>query len=276
MNESENEFMNDASKSFIVSVGMKRHGKTFMMLQYLKHSLENNIFDHYFLVLPQYGQERDLAYQFLNNYKTKVTIYPRYSEVISKKLLLEMGRTHNFFAIDDATGELGNNFDDSLKKLVTCNEHGKCCAIWMCIHAGRRVLPPLARGMLNYLFLYYTTNQLMLKGFWEEYFSVRYRKFDDFLTVYNEAVERQIDNVGKVNAIMFSVGGNHEMIGITDWDLSKKKDFKILNTKKKGLKLQEVDPDKEKIMKSHRFAELKRELTQPKKPTGDFISNLFS
>lgn len=270
MDTPETEFLKDAHKSFIVSIGMKRHGKTYMMLQYLKYALENDLFDYYHLVLPQFGHERDGAYQFLNQYKNKVKVYDRYHKVISDKLLKDLGKQHNFFVIDDATGELGRNFDDSLTKLVTCNEHGLSCAIWMCIHAGKKVLPPLARGMLNYLFLYYTTNQVMLKGFWEEYFSKIYRTFDEFLNVYDAAVEREIEKAGKVNAIMFSVSGAHEMNGIVDWELNKKK-FDLKPNKNVKMKVQNIDAEKEKLLEKKAFLSKKLQIMDnAKKPKNSF------
>lgn len=213
-NEAEQAFLKDASKSFIISLGMKRQGKTFLMLRYIRWALAHREFDEYHLILPQFGQERDGAYQFLNGMKN-VFIYDKYHQVVCDRILKLMSDKHLFFCIDDASGELLQNFDTSITKLLTCNEHGKTCCVWFNIHSAKRVLPPIGRQMLNYLFLYNVDDGLLLKGIWEERFSRIFRKFDEFLQVYDQAMQTE------KNAIMYALSKKHEMEGICNWDLIK-------------------------------------------------------
>ena len=211
--EEEIEFLEDSTKSFIISLGMKRQGKTFLLLKYLQWALLNGKYEEYHLILPQFGHERDGAYQFLVDMKN-VFIYDKYHQVVCDKMLTKMQSKHIFFCIDDATGELLQNFDTSMTKLLTCNEHGKSACIWICIHSAKRVLPPLARQMLNYFFLYKVNNVGLLKGLWEEYFSLLYRNFESFLQVYQEAMAKK-----DKNAIMFALSDKHDLEGISDWML---------------------------------------------------------
>lgn len=229
---SEEAFLEDSPKSFIISLGMKRQGKTFLLLKYLSWAMLNNKFEEYHLILPQFGNERDGAYQFLVNMKN-VFIYDKYHQVVCDKILSIMKKKHIMFAIDDATGELLQNFDTSMTRLLTCNEHGKSCCIWICIHSAKRVLPPLARQMLNYLFLYKVTNAMLLKSLWEEYFSMQYDRFDEFKQIYLDAMETD------KNAIMFALSGQHELDGITSWSLINT-DYSSQFAKKKDNKKKEV------------------------------------
>ena len=252
--EAEQAFLEDAHQSVIISLGMKRHGKTYLMVQYLKHALVNNIYDEYHLVLPQFGQERDGAYQFLTACDPKrVFIYDKYNEILTEQVLSKKFTKHIFFAIDDATGELAGNMDQALNKLLTCNEHGKKCAIWMCVHGAKKVLSTLSRAMLNYLFLYYVTNAIMLKGLWEEYFSVLYPDWKEFLEIYKAAMTKEI-NGNQVNALLFSVRGKHEVESILDWKLTNEK-FPQLDaqpkTKKGKVKLNHIDPVEERFKKEY-------------------------
>ena len=256
--ESEREFLADAHKSFIISLGMKRHGKTYLMVQYLKYALVNDVFDEYHLILPQFGQERDEAYQFLTACDPKrVMIYDKYDEIISEKILKRMGEKHMFFAIDDATGELTNNMDQSLQKLVTCNEHGKHCAIWICVHGAKKVLTPLSRAMLNYLFLYYNTNAVMLKGIWEEYFSVLYPDYKEFLEIYKSVMSKEV-NGNQVNALLFSVKGKHELDSILDWEITTAK-YPELEAKPKKAKVKpnHIDSTEERFKRQFQLKQKK-------------------
>lgn len=211
----EQEFLKDSPKSFIISLGMKRQGKTYLMLKYMRYALQNNLFEEYHVILPQFGHERDGAYQWMQKpeYKKKIFIYDKYHQVVCDKILKILINKHIFFCIDDATGELLQNFDTSITKLITCNEHGKTCCVWFNIHSAKRILPPIARQMLNYLFLYGVDDGLLLKGIWEERFSRIYRKYDEFLNVYDEAMKTE------KNAIMYALSHHHEIEGIQNWEL---------------------------------------------------------
>lgn len=238
MKESEEHFLQDADKSFIVSLGLKRSGKTYLMLQYLKLSLQYDTFQEYHLVLPQFGFERDGAYQFLSEHKNKVFIYDRYHELITKKVLEEMKTKHLCFVVDDATGEFTQGgFDSYMSKLLTVNEHGKTCCVWLCIHGTRKVLPPLARAMLNYLFIYTNDDGPALKKIWEDRFSRLYPKFEDFAAVYDKAMS--MDH----NAIMYALNRHHELEGILDWDLTTMK-FKNV---KESTKIKPITIDERKV-----------------------------
>ena len=208
----EQEFLKDSPKCFIISLGMKRQGKTYLTIKYMRWAIQNNIFEEYHVILPQFGHERDGAYQWMKGNK-QIFIYDKYHQVVCDKILKIMQSKHIFFCIDDASGELLQNFDTSITKLLTCNEHGKTACVWFNIHSAKRVLPPIARQMLNYLFLYNVDDGLLLKGIWEERFSRIYRKYDEFLDVYDEAMRTD------KNAVMYALSKKHDVVGIKDWDL---------------------------------------------------------
>lgn len=226
--DSEQLFLEDSTKSFIISLGMKRQGKTFLLLKYVQWAIANKKFEEYHLILPQFGHERDHAYSFLENQKN-VYIYDKYHQVVCDKVLDIMRKKHIMFAIDDATGELLQNFDTSMTRLLTCNEHGKTCCVWICIHSAKRVLPPLARQMLNYFFLYKVNNVGLLKSLWEEYFSLLYRNFEEFLNIYKQAMTTE------KNAIMFALSDKHEFEGILKWNLLNTDYSNKLKPKKKAV-----------------------------------------
>ena len=276
MNESETGFIEEAPKSFIVSLGLKRSGKTFLMLQYLKYALTNDIFEEYHLVLPQYGHERDGAYQFLAQFKKNVFIYDAYHSLLAKKVLELIPKKHIMFVIDDATGEFtSGGFDSHMSKLLTVNEHGKTCCVWFCIHGTRKVLPPLARAMLNFLIVYTNDDGLALKAIWEDRFSRLYPRFQDFVEMYDKAMSRDH------NAIVYALNRHHELDGIVDWDLLKMKFPQFDKSPKGKIKVKSFDSQKEKMKEQVQHSiekhQMRAELQPKPNPVKDmsFLAKAF-
>ena len=82
----EEEFIENVNKSgFIISIGCKGGGKSFLMMAYLKHALYNKTFQHIHFVCPCYSGEQNNSYDFLKNQK-HVMIYKHYTEEVSKRV----------------------------------------------------------------------------------------------------------------------------------------------------------------------------------------------
>lgn len=260
----EDEFYQDMDRSAVLSVGMKRQGKTYLMIKFLMKAIKENKYDQYYLVLPQFEHERDGKYKFLS-YFPNVHIFNAYHKLVSDKVLQAVQTSHVFFGIDDATSELLNNIDVSFSKLLTCNEHGKKCAIWLCVHSCKRILTPLVRQMVNYIFIYKNSNQMLLKTMWEEYYSVDFPNFKEFIDMYKDIVYKNQNE-----AFMYSFNGNHSF-GIKHWKMMEETEPKPPKKKKKTTNnFQQIDTQKERIkqgvFQSLMRAQIKNEYTKPQKP----------
>ena len=218
----ENYFLEDLAKAFIISIGAKRQGKTYLMVRALAYAIDNNMFEEYHLVFPQFSGERSGAYDFLKGRKN-VFIYDKYHEVLTQKILKVFKEKHVFFGIDDASGEFMNNLDTAFCKLATCNEHQKKCTIWLCVHSAKKILSPLIRQQASFIFMYRISNMKLIQDMYEEFFSTEFGHFKEFYEIYNQNVRQydEVDEKGnkKRNAIVYSLEGKHDFEGITNWEL---------------------------------------------------------
>lgn len=263
-NNSEQSFYEDADRSVILSIGMKRQGKTYLMMKFLMKAIKDKKFDEYHLVLPQFKTERDGKYKWLKYYKN-VYIYNAYHKVVSDVVLKAMETKHVFFGVDDATAEFLNNNDKSVQKLLTCNEHGAKCSIWICVHSCKKVLTPLVRQMLNYIFIYKNSNATLLKQCWEEFFSMEFNDFNEFREMYKELV---FNNENE--AFMYSFNGKHAF-GVKNFQMMQeeepkppkkttqpKSNFKEINVEQENMK--------RSIWQSITRSKMKQEQQPEKKP----------
>lgn len=270
MNPEEN-FIDDMNRSCTLSIGMKRMGKSYLLIKFIMRAIKTKKYDEYHLVLPQFNSERDGKYKFLKGMKN-VFIYNAYHKLVSDIVLRSVQTKHVFFGIDDATSELLNNIDISFSKLLTCNEHGAKCAIWLCVHSAKRILTPLVRQMVNYIFIYKNSNQMLLKTLWEEYFSVDFPNFKEFIEMYKDIVYHNENE-----AFLYAFNGNHSF-GIKHWTLMNETEPKKEKTKKEKPKnnYREIDTKRENIkqsvMDSLFRAQIKTEYKTPEKKEYDFKS----
>lgn len=265
----EEQWYKDMDRAVTLSLGMKRSGKTYLLMKFLIRAIRENKYDEYHLVLPQYHHERDDKYKWLKYYPN-VIVYNAYAKMVSDRVLLAMKTKHVFFGIDDATSELLNNIDASFSRLLTCNEHGKQCAVWLCVHSARKILTPLVRQMINYLFVYKNANRKLMMDIWEEWFSMEIPDFKEFSQMYKQVVYEQ-DN----EALLYSFQGHHSY-GIKHFALMNETEPKVPKKKKATKNFVQVDPKQER-MKLSVFdqmarSKMKEQYKPAKKPT---IARMF-
>lgn len=195
MENLEQKFLDDMKQNCRVclTIGEPDSGKTFMILKYIIHSLNNNIYDEYHLVIPQFNSEKNDSYEFLKQHKNKVFIYLSYDPVIIERISKIRLIKKVFFMVDDGTGELDVN-DKRLLKLASTSRHGFGCCIWLIAHASKKVIGKGLRGVVKYIFINSIDSVEMLeKDIYNDYVSMTYRrnglKFDDFFNDYNNIIE---------------------------------------------------------------------------------------
>ena len=110
----EQSFIEDTTKTgrFILSIGSKGSGKSYLLCSYLKYVLKNNIFKNIHFICPCYDGEANNSYDFLKNQK-HVLIYKHYSEAVTKIVDKDRRKGKTLFLIDDASGELLKQMDNS-------------------------------------------------------------------------------------------------------------------------------------------------------------------
>jgi hypothetical protein len=190
--ESEREFLKMAtSNKFLLSIGNKGTGKSFTLLHFLRLALDaGDWFDCYFLVLPMYNQEADDSYAFIKNYKNKkIYIYNEWdSDIILNQIMDRPADERKFIAVDDSTGHFNSYaYDPILTKFLATLRHW-CATMYVITHTIRKSLPTAMRALIDGLLVYNTSSRMSLQVIYEEYLSILFNSFNEFLTFYKKNV----------------------------------------------------------------------------------------
>ena len=212
----EKKFLDDISKNgrFILSIGSKGSGKTYLMMAVLKYCLQNNIYEAIHFVCPSYEGEQNNSYDFIKNQK-HIQIYQRYNEGVSKKVDISRRKKKTLFLLDDASGELLYNIDATLIQLITTTRHFKGCTIYLACHSCKRILTSIIRQNVDSLFIYKIINMKLLNDLYDEYFSQFKDKFKDFKSSY------LIWTKEKYSCIHFSLHDEGIDVNVKNWNILK-------------------------------------------------------
>lgn len=189
----------------IMSIGPPFSGKTWLLINCLKYWLENGMFEKYFLVIPQFKNEMEGSYNFLNDkkYKDYVVIYESFHEDKAQQFINEQTKNRDlfrsgkikeqpryFFAIDDATSQGAKMFRSAvLKRLATENRH-LFIHSWFLLHYDKGVLDPKVRQNLLWLALY-PLKKTLLKHAYENYVdNDDFDEFDEFKSFFDSYVKK--------------------------------------------------------------------------------------
>lgn len=215
----EEDFVKDLETGrFVLAIGAKASGKSYLMTSYLKNALKNETYENVHIVLPiGIKGEANNSYQFLENQK-HVLVYPHYVENVAKRVDADRKKGKTLFIIDDASGELLKNIDNTLIQLITTTRHYKGCTIWICVHSAKKVLTPLIRQNLDSLFIYRIINMKLLQDMYDEYFSMLFDSFIDFKAFYTQITEE------KNTCIHFSLHLDGIDPFVKEWRINSQKD----------------------------------------------------
>ena len=179
----------------ILALGLKQSGKTYFLLQYIKHAMKKNLYDTYVLVLPSYAIEASGSYSFIDAKADNIFLFEEYDEVIPFKLMKRQKKKKEriFFAIDDASGEKISslNMDLSLKKLITSIRHFNTF-LFIVAHASSGVLGTFLRSQSDILLLYNLSNLQLLEQIFEEWLSLHpeYREYESSRQNKNKFIKK--------------------------------------------------------------------------------------
>jgi len=234
----EKQFLKDLEIGrFVLAIGSKGSGKSYLMTSYLKHALHNKTYKNIHFVCPVgIKGEANNSYNFLENQK-HVLVYPHYTETVSKRVDADRRKDTTLFIIDDASGELLHNIDNTLIQLITTTRHFKKCTIYICVHSAKRVLTPIIRQNLDHLFIYRIVNVKLLQDFYDEYFSMLFDNFIQFKKFYVEATREPN------TCIHFSLHLNGIDINVKNWNINKNKDLITLKATTNHHKEHKKDDD---------------------------------
>jgi hypothetical protein len=186
-----------------LSFGPPKSGKTYLALECMKYWIEVGMFDHYYCVIPQFKNEQNDSYQWMNQYMDRITIYESFHDSHFEKVILEQEKYKDeskknndaimrriFVFVDDATTQQNLFQSITLIKLVTCNRH-LCIHSWLCVHYAKGVIKPAVRLNINFVFVYPMKEQL-IKAIYDDYIPSKWKefaKFEQFMTFWAEYVE---------------------------------------------------------------------------------------
>lgn len=186
----EKHFLDEFDKGRVaLSVGTKGSGKSYTMLSYLRYCLENDIYDVYLLSLPAYKFEQHDSYDFIRKYKgdAKIIVFNRYDTMIFKKAVSMPNNLKKLILLDDSTGGFSWRADPvELQFLATIRHHN--CSLWIVLHVLKSALPPTMRSMVDFIFLHLNTNKKAIESLYEEYLSIAFDSFKEFMSYYKENV----------------------------------------------------------------------------------------
>ena len=222
----EQSFIEDTTKTgrFILSIGSKGSGKSYLLCSYLKYVLKNNIFKNIHFICPCYEGEANNSYDFLKNQK-HVLIYKHYSEAVTKIVDKDRRKGKTLFLIDDASGELLKQMDNTFIQLITTTRHFKGCTVYVCCHSAKRILACIIRQNLDHLFIYKIINAGLIEDLYDEYFSMLFDKFKEFKEFYKQATEE------KNSCIHFSLHSEGLDINVKHWNINENQIENLIATK---------------------------------------------
>ncbi len=211
----EADFLKDFEGKLAIAVGCKGSGKSYLLLHYLYYAMAHELYDEYHLVLPCYEFEEHSSYSWIAEAKTKakIFIYSEHDQMIIDRLM-NRPRPYNkaFYGIDDSTGSWSIQADPYEIKYLSRLRHFRVTQ-FIVVHVVRAGLPASLRAQIDLLFLFMNTNRIALNAAYEEWASLTYPTFKDFLKVFTEEVLAQ-----KYNAMLIFCRKNGVIdTGVKDW-----------------------------------------------------------
>lgn len=231
INDHEENFLKDTTDNgrFIMSIGQKGGGKSYLLCAYLKCVLHYNIFKYIHFVCPCYNGEQNNSYAFLKDQK-HVMIYPHYKEAVSKRVDTDRKKGKTLFIIDDGSGELLKNIDNTFCQLATTGRHFHGLTTFICVHSCKKILTPLIRQNIDHLFIYRIINMKLLNDLYDEYFSSYFDRFKDFKAFYMDIIKE------KYSCIHFSIHQEGLDINVKNWSIITNQDQYVLKKTKSNVK----------------------------------------
>lgn len=220
----ENNFFKDIVEKkndrVILALGMKGSGKTFLLLNFIKLAFKLDLYDDYHLILPSYKFEQKDSYKFIKETKNKhITVYNKYHEIISKKLMKKIDpKKRVLLAIDDATSQLSMVPDEFMKDILTLTRHARI-TIYICAHVARREVGSMLRSTVDYVFFYRVPSDQMVEKIWCEWFS-RFPEFRKNLDGFSQFIHENIDKV-KHNGLAVDLREHEYSADIAKWHMQK-------------------------------------------------------
>lgn len=253
MQSLENQFIEDTFTNgrFILSIGSKGTGKSYLMTRYLKSALYLDVFQRIIFICPAYDGEQDNQYDFLKDQK-RVEIFKDYNEKVAKYVDKARRKEKTLFLIDDGSGLLLQNFDTTFAQLISTTRHFGGLTIYINVHSAKRILVPFIRVNIDYLLFYKTTNANLIKDVYEEYLSLTFDSFQEFKTVYLKCVSI------KHNALLFTIHSPIIDANVIEWEFPKMiEPVKLIPTKPiHKPKEQNDNKEKKPLMKTIKFGKI--------------------
>lgn len=238
----EQAFLKDTTDTgrFVMAIGQKGGGKSYLLCSYLKYVLSKNVFENVHFVCPCYKGEASNSYDFLEDQK-HVLIYPHYSEAVIKRVDADRKKGKTLFVVDDASGELLKQIDNTFVQLITTTRQFKGCTVYICVHSAKKILSPIVRQNLDHLFIYRIINAKLLEDLYDEYLSMMFENFKEWKRTYLELTKEPN------SSIHFSLHTDGIDPYVKNWNLNLYRD----NIKLKPTKLNKHHEPKKKTPKKN-------------------------
>ena len=174
--------VNDWKKKpvFILSIGIRKSGKSYNSLALIELAMAKNVFDYYILCLPVYDYEQTDSYKFIKDYekanKGGVAIYDKYSYLITDKILAaanKISKKRILIFVDDAMLSKSAIYEQNFYGLLSIARH-LGISIMLNFHSltSGRVLSPFVRQNIDLFCLYKVVSDQLLKLIYDEYVSL--------------------------------------------------------------------------------------------------------
>lgn len=184
-------------EAFVLSVGLKGSGKTYLVSQMLRWCMtatrddgQVGLYEKYFVIAPTYKFEASNTYAFLNDRKwtgrAEVYVAEEYGTSLSQDFLNRDDAKKGYVAprsmvfVDDLTAAAYDRLsgDPAFLRLVSIMRH-KRVSLVLCHHSlrsggggGSSIINPFLRAQLSYIFLHKISNVKLAKSLYEEFVSI--------------------------------------------------------------------------------------------------------
>lgn len=187
----------------VLCLGIKASGKSTRAMALIRYTLENNLYNEWFLFPPAFGKDIEHSYDFLAPFADRVTIFTYYNPAFAEYLLqrepeeLEKLDKGTLIFLDDLGCNADFNASDKhFFRLVGVQRHLKVSTV-VNFHslAPQRVISPFLRANQTCYLCTKITNWKIIEGWWREVCSMSKQcpDFKEFLKRFRENTHADFD-----------------------------------------------------------------------------------
>lgn len=180
-----------------MSIGPPQSGKSFLSINSILYWYRNNIFQKFYLILPNLYIEQNDSYKEIKKLdKKRVFLFTEYHDGIAHEIIDTQMKTKKkdklLFLVDDSTAE--GLFHSPILVDLACSCRHYNVNSWFLSHYDKSVIPKPLKAQIKYIFIYNGLSVELLAEINKTFVPAKFkaiRKFNDFLDFYDRKIDHK-------------------------------------------------------------------------------------